>query len=180
MSFYLMVFQGGGAVGSAVMGVIATRAGLSATLAIAAAGLALGPLAGLRWKFRPIPPDSLLPAGDLPAPQLATGETPEGPVQVTIVYWAQAGHEDELMACLRRIKDGRRRTGATYWRAWHDASDPARMLEQFVVASWDEHLRQHERITKRDQANLDRLRALTDPARPPAVTHWLAVERKSP
>jgi MFS family permease len=180
MSFYLMVFQGGGAVGSAVMGVIATRAGLSATLAIAAAGLALGPLAGLRWKFRPIPPDSLLPAGDLPAPQLATGETPEGPVQVTIVYWAQAGHEDELMACLRRIKDGRRRTGATYWRAWHDASDPARMLEQFVVASWDEHLRQHERIAKRDQANLDRLRTLTDPARPPAVTHWLAVERKSP
>jgi hypothetical protein len=46
MSFYLMVFQGGGAVGSAVMGVIATRAGLSATLAIAAAGLALGPPAG--------------------------------------------------------------------------------------------------------------------------------------
>lgn len=32
MSFYLMVFQGGGAVGSAVMGLIAERAGLSVTL----------------------------------------------------------------------------------------------------------------------------------------------------
>jgi hypothetical protein len=101
-------------------------------------------------------------------------------VQVTIVYWAQPGHEDELMAALRRIRDGRRRTGAASWRAWHDASDPGRMLEQFVVASCDEHLRQHERITKRDQANLDRVRALTGPARPAAVTHWLAVDRKSP
>jgi predicted MFS family arabinose efflux permease len=38
MSFYLMVFQGGGAVGSAIMGLIAERAGLSVALAIAAAG----------------------------------------------------------------------------------------------------------------------------------------------
>jgi hypothetical protein len=38
MSFYLMVFQGGGAVGAAVMGLTAEHA-----------GLALGPLAGLGW-----------------------------------------------------------------------------------------------------------------------------------
>jgi MFS family permease len=174
MSFYLMVFQGGGAIGSAVMGVIATRAGLSATLAIAAAGLALGPLAGLRWKFRKIPPDSLLPSGDLPAPQLVSDVAPEGPVQVTVVYRARPGHEDELMAALRGIRNGRRRTGATSWRAWRDASDPGRMLEQFVVASWDEHLRQHERVTRRDQAHLDQVRELADPAHPAVVTHWVA------
>ena len=56
MSFYLMVFQGGGAVGSAIMGLIAERAGLSVALTIAAAGLALSPLAGLVWRFRSIPP----------------------------------------------------------------------------------------------------------------------------
>jgi predicted MFS family arabinose efflux permease len=37
MSFYLIVFQGGGAVGAALMGVLVTHAGLSSTLAIAAA-----------------------------------------------------------------------------------------------------------------------------------------------
>ena len=57
--------------------------------------------------------------------------------------------------------------------AWRDASDPGRILEQFVVASWDEHLRQHERVTQRDQARLDRVRALTDPDHPVTVTHWL-------
>jgi Transmembrane secretion effector len=50
------------------------------------------------------------------------------------------------------------------------ASDPSRILEQFVVASWDEHLRQHERVTKRDQGRLDRIREPTDPAHPVAVT----------
>jgi MFS family permease len=175
MSFYLVVFQGGGAVGAAVMGVLAVRAGLSLTLAVAAAGLALGPLAALRWRFKSIPPAELLPAGDWPAPQLTTDQAPEGPVLVTVEYWARPGGQDELMAALRRTKNGRRRTGATSWRAWRDASDSSRILEQFVVASWDEHLRQHERVTKRDQDNLDHVRTLTDPARPVTVTHWLAV-----
>jgi predicted MFS family arabinose efflux permease len=43
MSYYLMVFQGGNAIGSAVMGIAAEHAGLSPTLGIAAAGLAPGP-----------------------------------------------------------------------------------------------------------------------------------------
>jgi len=180
MSFYLMVFQGGGAVGSAIMGVIAVHAGLPATLTIAAAGLALGPLAGLVWKFRAIPPDTLLPAGDWPAPVLAADQTPEGPVLVGIQYRALPGREDELMAALQGTKNSRRRTGAISWRAWHDASDPGRVLEEFVVASWDDHLRQHERVTKREQAHLERVRQLTDPDHPVTVTHWLAVSSRKP
>jgi predicted MFS family arabinose efflux permease len=181
MSFYLVVFQGGNAIGSAVMGVAAAHAGLSTTLAIAAAGLALGPLAALAWRFQKIPPEELQPAGDWPAPQLvaaspknsATPANPAGPVQVTVVYRAQPGKENELVTALEHTRFSRRRTGATSWRAWRDASDPGRILEQFVVASWDEHLRQHERVTQRDQARLDRVRALTDPDHPVTVTHWL-------
>jgi MFS family permease len=175
MSFYLVVFQGGNAVGSAVMGVVAAHAGLSATLTIAAAGLALGPLAALRWKFQSIRPEDLLPASDWPAPQLGPDVKPDGPVLVTVEYWARRGAEDELMTTLQQTRFSRRRTGATSWRAWRDASDARRILEQFVVASWEEHLRQHERVTKRDQARLDRVRTLTDPDRPAAVTHWLSV-----
>ena len=175
MSFYLMVFQGGNAIGSAVMGLAASRAGLTPTLAIAAAGLALGPLAGLAWRFQPLPPEELLPAGDWPVPHLAQDQTPDGPVLVSVEYWAQPGVEDQLMTALQRTRFSRRRTGATSWRAWQDASDSSRILEQFVVASWDEHLRQHERVTRRDQDRLDRIRELTDPAHPVTVTHWLAV-----
>jgi MFS family permease len=180
MSFYLVVFQGGNAIGSAVMGIAAVHAGLSPTLAIAAAGLALGPLAALRWKFQNIAPEGLLPAGDWPAPQLVsapgtdTDPAPEGPVLVSVRYQARSGQAEELMAALQDTRFSRRRTGATSWRAWRDAADPDRILEQFVVASWTEHLRQHARVTVRDQARLDRLAAMSDPDHPPVVTHWLA------
>jgi hypothetical protein len=53
------------------------------------------------------------------------------------------------------------------------------VLEEFVVASWDDHLRQHERVTKREQAHLERVRELTDPDHPVTVTHWLAVSSRS-
>jgi MFS family permease len=176
MSFYLVVFQGGNAIGSAVMGVAAQHFGLTPVLLAAAAGLALGPLAGLRWHFRVIDPAGLLPAGDWPAPQL-TGVSPGGgPVLVTVEYRALPGREQDLMTALRQARFSRRRTGATSWRTWQDAADPARILEQFTVASWEEHLRQHERVTTRDAGRLDAVRALTDPARPPAVTHWLTAD----
>ena len=173
MSFYTIVFQGGNAVGSAVLGVSAQHLGLSATLLVAAAGLALGPLAGLRYRFQVIPPDQFLPGADWPVPNLADGVPGAGPVMVTVEYWPRPGQEADLLAALRDARFSRRRTGASAWRVWQDAADPARILEQFVVASWDEHIRQQDRVTVRDQKRYDQIRAMTDPAHPVTVTHWL-------
>ena len=173
MSFYTIVFQGGNAVGSAVLGVSAQHLGLSATLLVAAAGLALGPLAGLRYRFQVIPPDQFLPGADWPVPNLADGVPGAGPVMVTVEYWPRPGQEADLLAALRDARFSRRRTGASAWRVWQDAADPARILEQFVVASWDEHIRQQDRVTVRDQQRYDQIRAMTDPAHPVTVTHWL-------
>jgi MFS family permease len=176
MSFYLVVFQGGTAFGSALSGVLAQHNGLRVTMAVVAAGLMLGPVAGLRYALHPIGPEGLQPTGDWPEPVLVGREAPHGhggPVQVTVEYFALAGHEKELMAVLEGTRFSRRRTGASSWRLWRDSAEPSRILEQFVVVSWDEHLRQHARATVRDQARLDHARSLTDPARPTTVTHWL-------
>jgi MFS family permease len=173
MSFYLIVFQGGNALGSAVLGVLGGRIGLSPTLLLAAAGLALGPLAGLRYRFQPLRPDELVPAGDWPEPQLTGDGEPPGPVLVTLEYHAVPGREAELLAALEDARFSRRRTGASSWRLWRDSTEEDRILEQFVVASWDEHMRQHDRVTKRDQERYEAIEALTDPARRPTVTHWL-------
>jgi predicted MFS family arabinose efflux permease len=180
MAFYLVVFQGGTAVGSAVLGLAAQHAGLSPTLLIAAVGLAIGPLVGLRYRFRPIPPQEFLPSGDWPQPHLAAGSPAGGPVLVTAEYRALPAREADLVAALREARFSRRRTGASSWRVWQDSSDPSRILEQFVVASWAEHLRQHARVTQRDQARLDKVRALTAPDSPTTVTHWLAVQPGQP
>ena len=179
MAFYLLAFQGGMAAGSAVLGVAAQQMGLSPTLFVAAAGLLLGPLVGMRYRFRNIPPDDLLPAGDWPQPNVSANEPVGGPVMVSVEYWPRPGLEDDLIAALEQTRLGRRRTGATSWRVWRDAEDRGRILEQFVVASWPEHLRQHERVTRRDQERLNRIRAMTDPGRPTIVSHWLTPELRS-
>ena len=92
---------------------------------------------------------------------------------VSVDYQALPEREDELLAALADARFSRRRTGAISWRAWRDGSQPGRVLEQFVVASWQEHLLQHARVTERDQQRYDAIRAMTDPARPTTVTHWL-------
>jgi hypothetical protein len=173
MAYYLVVFQGGNALGSAVLGITAEHLGLTRTVLVAAVALALGPLAGLRYRFQSIPPQDLVPAGDWPQPTLAVDTQPVGPVLVSVDYHAAEGHAEEMVAALEAARFSRRRTGATSWRVWQDAADPNRVVEQYVVASWDEHLRQHERVTVHDQDRLDRVRALSDPTKPTTVTHWL-------
>jgi predicted MFS family arabinose efflux permease len=174
MGFYLIIFQGGNALGAAAMGIAAQQVGLSTTLLAAAIGLSLGPLAGLRFGFKPIAPEELMPAGDWPSPALTEGEWPDGPVMVSVEYWPQAGLEDSFLVAIHQTRLSRRRTGASSWRVWRDSGEPRRFVEQFLVASWEEHLRQHERVSIRDQERLDGIRAMTDPDRPPVVTHWLA------
>ncbi len=174
MSYYLVVFQGGAAAGSAAFGVIAQSAGLTDALLAAAAGLAVVSLAGSWLPFKAITPEDLLPAGDWPEPHRVDGATADGPVLVTVEYRAQPGLERELVRRLQAGRHARRRTGAISWRVWVDAADPRRVLEQFVVGSWDEHLRQHERVSRRDQQRLDEIDAITAQGEPVTVTHWLA------
>jgi predicted MFS family arabinose efflux permease len=177
MSYYLVVFQGAGALGSAAFGVLAQSSSLTTSLLTATVGLTLVAVAGLRLPFKPIAPDGLLPAGDWPSPQLLGAEAPDGPVMVTVEYRSQPGRERDLIDALQAARYARRRTGAVSWSAWRDASEPGRVLEQFVVGSWDEHLRQHERVSRRDQERFDAATELTDPSRPANVTHWLAPAR---
>jgi hypothetical protein len=68
----------------------------------------------------------------------------------------------------------RRRDGAIHWGVFQDMADPGRYVETFVVESWAEHLRQHERLTVSDRATQDRAEAFhTGPERP-AVSHLIA------
>ena len=174
MSYYLVVFQGGGALGAAIFGVLAQKAGLTDALLVAGVGLALVAGVGLLVPFKAISPEDLLPAGDWPDPQLVTETEAGGPVLVTVEYRPKPGLESAVVQKLRDGRYARRRTGAVSWRVWVDAADPSRVLEQFVVGSWEEHLRQHERVSRRDQERLREITEMTEPSAPPTVTHWLA------
>jgi hypothetical protein len=65
----------------------------------------------------------------------------------------------------------RRRDGAFHWGLFVDATDPSRYVEEFLVESWIEHLRQHERMTVADwEGQLLIQEFLTEP---PRVAHLL-------
>jgi hypothetical protein len=78
---------------------------------------------------------------------------------------------------MRDIERLRRRDGAIGWSLYEDAEDPHTMVEVFLVESWAEHLRQHERPTRADIAVRERVRAFHRGTEPPPVSHYLAVDR---
>jgi MFS family permease len=169
LAFYLVVFQGGMAVGSAVLGLFAAHFGVTGTLGASAALLALSPLLARAAPIPDIPPEELLPAGDLPAPHALDADV-GGPVMVTLEWHARPGQARALAQAIAAGEPARRRTGATGWSAWADAENPDRIVEQFVVASALEHQRQHERVTIRDRRRIADMTELA--AGPPITTHW--------
>jgi hypothetical protein len=76
----------------------------------------------------------------------------DGPVLVTVVYRVAEADLDEFSEAMRRVERQRRRTGARRWGLYRDLAAPDLVLEVFVVESWAEHLRQHQRRTATDLA----------------------------
>ena len=84
-ALYTLVFQGGLAIASALWGGIALALGAPATLTVAAVGLTLVPLAGLRWPLAPVEAADRSPADHWPEPSLAGPvPVPSGPVLVSV------------------------------------------------------------------------------------------------
>jgi len=102
MSYYLVIFQGGGALGSAAFGVVAQRVGLTSALLAAGVGLALVAMVGLLLPFKDIAPEDLLPAGDWPDPQLVDAPSSDVPVLVSIEYRPLPGRAGACRRAARR------------------------------------------------------------------------------
>jgi hypothetical protein len=90
---------------------------------------------------------------------------------VTIEYRIDPGQETACAEALERMGQLRRRDGALFWEHFADTADPARRIEVFIVESWLEHLRQHERVTVADRALEDELRSFYVAGNAPVVTH---------
>jgi quinol monooxygenase YgiN len=73
-------------------------------------------------------------------------------VLVLVEYQVPAEHAADFEAAMDRVHGSRRRSGAQRWSLYRDAADPTVYVETYTVASWQEHLRQHEeRQTEADQ-----------------------------
>jgi MFS family permease len=175
IAVYLTVFYGALALGSAVWGQVAWMFGLSAAQIIAAAGALVAIPLTWRWKLQTAAGVDLTPSMHWPAPVVTHAIEPDrGPVLITVEYRIDPRDRAPFLAALARLARERRRDGAYRWGVFEDAAVDGRMVETFLVESWLEHLRQHERVTNFDRAVQDAVhRFHTDGT--PKVTHLIHV-----
>ena len=176
LAFYLLVFYAGIAAGSAVWGALASRVGTPWSLSTAAAGLLVTLPLLARRRLPDVTGLDLSPTRFSPAPRVDT-PLDHGPVMVTVRYRIDDADRRAFAAVMRDIERLRRRDGAVGWSLYEDAENPRTFVEVFLVESWVEHLRQHERPTRNDVAVRERVRALHRGDGPPKVAHYLAFTR---
>ncbi|MBV8684135.1 MAG: MFS transporter, partial [Caulobacteraceae bacterium] len=180
LAVFVTVFFGAMTAGSALWGQIASTLGLSMSLFAAAAGAAIGIALTWRWKLQSGAGVDLAPSMHWPAPVMAIdAEGDRGPVLVTVEYRVGPERRDDFLAAIRSLEQGRRRDGAYSWDVFEDAAQAGRFLETFKVASWLEHLRQHQRVTDADRVVQDSVREFSA-ATEPKVTHFIASRFRSP
>jgi hypothetical protein len=131
--------------------------------------------AGLRYRLPAGPPPDVEPAHHFhEAPAVPVADYERGPVLVTVEYRVPADRAADFRAAVGPLRAARLRDGAIRWDLFQDVEDPERLVEVFLVESWVEHLRQHERVTDEDWADAAAARALHAGDRPPRVTHLVA------
>jgi len=177
LSIYATVMFGSLSLGSTLWGQVAGTIGLVAALFIAAAGLVLPIPLLRRWPLFTAGWIDLTPSAHWPEPVLA-GEVghDRGPVLVTVEYRIDPNRREAFLEALGMLAPVRRRDGAYAWGVFEDAAVPGRMVETFLVESWLEHLRQHERVTNADRLIVDAVRRFHC-AGEPTVTHFIAADR---
>ena len=174
LGVYQLVFQGGIAVGSAFWGTVAQHLGNPTALLGAAIGLILGLTVARRYRLTAVGSLDLTPSLHWAEPTVMIELRPDdGPVLITIEYRIDPVRSRDFAVVMHDLGHVRRRDGAVRWGLFHDTSDPSRYVETFVVESWAEHLRQHERVTVADRAVEERALAFHISDAPPTVSHLI-------
>jgi predicted MFS family arabinose efflux permease len=176
LAVYTTVFFGCLTLGSAAWGEIAVLVGLPAAHFVAAAGTVAAVALTWRWKLQTGAGIDLTPSMHWPAPITAQAiEHDRGPVLVTVEYRIRPQDREAFLEALAKLEHERRRDGAYAWGIFEDAADEGRMVETFLVESWMEHLRQHERVTNADRLVQEAVDRFTLQGAP-KVTHFIAAE----
>jgi MFS family permease len=153
LSVVAVVIFGGLALGSLLWGQIATLTSVPVALLLAAAFTFFGMLLLWRFRFHPGTSLDLVPSIHWPEPIITRDlEADRGPVMITVEYRVPPENRDVFLVAIFRLAEVRRHDGAFDWGLYEDATRDGRFIETFLVDSWMEHLRQHERV-----ANADRL-----------------------
>jgi MFS family permease len=152
LAIFMLITQGGLAAGSATWGTLASHAGIATALIWAGLGTIATTALGL-WARFPDGAADVSPWNHWRMPVIVPEGAPsleQGPVLVTLEYRVKKEHASAFLRAMRNYERVRRRDGASRWGLYRDLEQADVYLETFIVVSWAEHLRQHERLTRGD------------------------------
>jgi len=176
LAIFMTVYFGAHTIGSALWGQVAAVGGLPVAHFIAAAGALLAISITWRWHLQTGADVDLTPSLHWAAPVVSHEiEDDRGPVLVTVEYRIDPAKRRPFLAALDRLGLERRRDGAYRWGVFEDTAEPSRFVETFVVDSWLEHLRQHERVTNADRVMQVEVQHFQLEGTP-KVTHMIAAD----
>ncbi len=167
---YLVVYQGGTAIGSLLWGTVAARLGDPLAISLAALGAVVGLAAGLRWPLADSEKQDLRPWHVSVPRLLIEPRLQEGPVMVQIEYCVEPQQAEDFLRAMREVRRMRERDGAFGWFLARDPANEERHVEAFMAESWLDYLRQLERMTNADHAIEDYARSFHQGGAPPTVT----------
>jgi MFS family permease len=177
LAAYLFVFQGSVTIGSTLWGVAAERT--NARLALLVSGIGIGVSVLLRYPLRlPSMAVDLNTWNHWGDPRMFEEHAADlGPVLVTVEYVIDPMKAPDFLNEIYKYQRIRRRDGATRWGIFYDTKSPNVYLENFLVDSWAEHQRQHDRFTLAD-CELEK-RVLSYALEPTTVKHYIYAKRQA-
>ena len=175
-SVYQLILQSAIVGGTVLWGATADKLGIRITLLIT--GIAL--VAGLITKLKfPLPAGEgevdISPSMHWREPALVIEpELERGPVLVQIEYKIDPIHQYDFVMAMKDLGSIRKRDGAFFWGIFRHDTYQNVFIESFLIDSWAEHLRQHQRITNADRLVQDKVLSFHIDNKPPVVSHFIA------
>jgi len=176
LAVYLLILNGGLAVGSVIWGSMANMLGISITLSVASLALGATILAKKRYNITLLDELDFTPSGDhwsLPSDLSIDLVQDENQVLITIDYNIDPKLSNEFEKNVRELGQILKSEGMAYWEIYQDTTDIGHYIEIRIADTWTDHMRQHERVTKNVQIMEDKIRLLLKDGPKPIVSHYI-------
>ena len=175
LALFWVVLMGGMAAGSALWGQVASWFGISYALTLAGIGALFGIAITWRYRIGHHDAEDLSPTKPLPINLVDNEfEIDRGPVMVMVEYQIDPERIQNFNNAMQQVRTIRRRDGAFMWELFSNIEQQHCMVECFMVESWLEHLRQHERLTVADSLAINKALSFHLGSGPPKVTHLVS------
>jgi MFS family permease len=177
LAIYLLVLNGGLAIGSVIWGTVASVFGTQITLPVASLALAATIIAKKRYSSTQLDDLDFTPVSDhwpLPPQSSIDPSQYENRALITIEY-NKIGpdlayqFENNIHELGRLLKS----EGMAYWEIFQDPADAGHYIEIRIADTWTDHMRQHEHVTRNVQVMEDKIRELIKDCPPPIISHYI-------